>query len=152
MNHLICQRSYAGQLFPVQICPVGSPKCHCLMISLLQSPEQSNPQFPVWRENIRSITRFWYLTPSISWNEILINNTLNSIPQHQTNMSSLPQFRLPDLLAQWPWPRKLNQHYQEVKTESEEWLRGFEVLDAKSQRSFDFCDCCQYSFRYFSGS
>ena len=66
-------------------------------------------------------------------------------------MSSLPQFRLPDLLAQWPWPRKLNQHYQEAKAESAEWLRGFEALDAKSQRSFDFCDFRKCSFfRYRS--
>ncbi|KAI0273275.1 terpenoid synthase [Russula aff. rugulosa BPL654] len=55
-------------------------------------------------------------------------------------MSSLPQFRLPDLVAQWPWPRKLNQHYQEAKSESGKWLRDFEALDTKSQRSFDFCD------------
>ena len=67
-------------------------------------------------------------------------------------MSSVPQLRLPDLLAQWPWPRKLNQHYQEVKTESDKWLQGFEVLDAKSQSSFDLCDFRQYSFRYLSCS
>ena len=68
-------------------------------------------------------------------------------------MSSPRQIRLPDLIGQWPWPRKLNQHYQEVKAESEEWLRGFEVLDAKLQRAFDICDCSQYySFCYLSGS
>jgi hypothetical protein len=68
-------------------------------------------------------------------------------------MSSLPQFRLPDLLAQWPWPRKLNQHYQETKSESDKWLRDFEALDAKSQRSFDLCDFGKYSlFRYLSSS
>ena len=61
-------------------------------------------------------------------------------------ISSLPQFRLPDLLAQWPWQRKLNQHYQEAKFESVKWLRDFEALDAKSQRSFDFCDFGKYSF------
>jgi hypothetical protein len=68
-------------------------------------------------------------------------------------MSSLPQFRLPDLFAQWPWQRKLNQHYQETKFESGKWLRDFEVLDAKSQISFDLCDCRKYSlFRYLSSS
>ena len=34
----------------------------------------------------------------------------------------------------------LNQHHQEAKSESDNWLRGFEALDPKSQRSFDFCD------------
>jgi hypothetical protein len=55
-------------------------------------------------------------------------------------MSSLPQFYLPDPLAQWPWPRKLSEHYTEVKPESDEWLRSFQALDAKSQRSFDLCN------------
>jgi len=34
----------------------------------------------------------------------------------------------------------LNQHYHQAKAESDTWLRGFEALDPKSQRSFDFCD------------
>jgi hypothetical protein len=55
-------------------------------------------------------------------------------------MSELPQFYLPDLVAQWPWPRVLNQHYAEAKPESDDWLRSFEALDAKSQRSFDRCN------------
>jgi Delta6-protoilludene synthase len=52
----------------------------------------------------------------------------------------MPQFYLPDPLTQWPWLRKLNPHYTEVKSESEAWLRGFESLNAKSQSSFDRCN------------
>jgi hypothetical protein len=59
---------------------------------------------------------------------------------------SLPQFYLPDPLAQWPWSRKLNEHYTEVKPESDEWLRSFQALDAKSQRSFDLCNFCESPF------
>jgi len=55
-------------------------------------------------------------------------------------MSNLCQFSLPDPLAQWPWPRKLNQHYPKVKPESDMWIHSFEALDAKSQRSFDLCN------------
>ncbi len=55
-------------------------------------------------------------------------------------MSELPQFYLPDLFAQWPWPRVLNQHYEEIKPEFDEWVRGFEALDAKSQSAFDRCN------------
>ena len=58
-------------------------------------------------------------------------------------MSNLPQFSLPDPLAQWPWSRKLNRHYAEVKPESDKWIHGFEALDAKSQRSFDLCNFCK---------
>ncbi|KAH9990438.1 terpenoid synthase [Russula vinacea] len=55
-------------------------------------------------------------------------------------MSGLPQYHLPDPLAQWPWQRKLSEHFAEVKPESDAWLRGFQALDAKSQRSFDLCN------------
>ena len=61
-------------------------------------------------------------------------------------MSTLSQFRLPDPLAHWPWPRTLNQHFEEVKLASEAWLRGFEALDAKSQRSFDRCNFGKYIY------
>ena len=54
------------------------------------------------------------------------------------------QYRLPDIVAQWPWPRMLNPHYQEAKAESAQWLRDFKALDAKAQRSFDLCDFCKY--------
>ena len=60
-------------------------------------------------------------------------------------MSSLPQFRLPDLLSKWPWPRKLNPHYQEARSESDKWLRDFEALDSELQRTIDFCDFRKYS-------
>ncbi|KAH9033210.1 isoprenoid synthase domain-containing protein [Lactarius deliciosus] len=55
-------------------------------------------------------------------------------------MSELPQFYLPDLFAQWPWPRLPNQHYEETKPEFDEWVRSFEALDAKSQSAFDRCN------------
>lgn len=34
----------------------------------------------------------------------------------------------------------LNPHYAEVKLESDAWIRSFEAIDAKSQRSFDRCN------------
>jgi len=34
----------------------------------------------------------------------------------------------------------LSDYYTEVKPESDEWLKGFQALDAKSQRSFDLCN------------
>ncbi|KAI9443651.1 terpenoid synthase [Lactarius indigo] len=55
-------------------------------------------------------------------------------------MSELPQFRLPNLLAQWPWPRVLNEHYAEVKAQFDEWVHAFEALDTKSQKLFDRCN------------
>ncbi|KAF8260661.1 terpenoid synthase [Lactarius quietus] len=55
-------------------------------------------------------------------------------------MSGLPQFTLPDLLSQWPWPKLLNKHLEETKPEFDEWVRGFDALDAESQKTFDKCN------------
>ena len=57
-----------------------------------------------------------------------------------TTLLNVPQFSLSDPLAKWPRPRKLNQHYAEVKPESENWIHSFEALDSKSQRPFDLCN------------
>ncbi|KAH8984445.1 terpenoid synthase [Lactarius akahatsu] len=55
-------------------------------------------------------------------------------------MSEHPQFRLPNLLAQWPWPRAVNKHYEEIKFQFDEWVHSFEALDTKSQKLFDRCN------------
>ncbi|KAI9442038.1 terpenoid synthase [Lactarius psammicola] len=55
-------------------------------------------------------------------------------------MPALPQFYLPDPLAQWPWKRELNPHYEQVKPASEAWVRSFRFLNAKSQKSFNRCN------------
>ncbi|TFK47567.1 terpenoid synthase [Heliocybe sulcata] len=49
-------------------------------------------------------------------------------------------FYLPDGLANWPWTRKLNPHYQKVKAESEAWITSFGAFDEHAQRSFNKCD------------
>jgi hypothetical protein len=67
-------------------------------------------------------------------------------------MPTLTQFRLPDPLARWPWPRTLNPHYADAKLESDAWLRSFEALDAKSQRSFDRCNFGKYTYCFISVS
>ena len=47
---------------------------------------------------------------------------------------------LPDILAEWPWPRRLNPYYKEAKAESEAWLESFKAFDTKAQDAFNNCD------------
>jgi hypothetical protein len=56
------------------------------------------------------------------------------------------QFRLPEMLAEWPLPRTLNQHHQETKYESDKWVHDLGVLDAGAQKSFDSTNSGEYSF------
>ncbi len=43
-------------------------------------------------------------------------------------------FRIPDTLTYWPWPRKINPHYEEVKAASDAWFRSFKAFGPKAQR------------------
>ncbi|KAL5510885.1 hypothetical protein ACEPAG_4642 [Sanghuangporus baumii] len=47
---------------------------------------------------------------------------------------------LPDTLANWPWPRTINPHYEAVKAESDAWFRSFNAFSTKSQYAFDKCN------------
>ncbi|KAG1902830.1 terpenoid synthase [Suillus fuscotomentosus] len=49
-------------------------------------------------------------------------------------------FYLPDTMVNWPWPRAINPHFEDVKTEVDAAFRDFRALDPKSQEAFDKCD------------
>ncbi len=47
---------------------------------------------------------------------------------------------LPDTMAKWPWPRKINPYYEEVAAESNAWLRCFTLFTPESQYAYETCD------------
>ncbi|PCH42430.1 terpenoid synthase [Wolfiporia cocos MD-104 SS10] len=47
---------------------------------------------------------------------------------------------LPDTMAKWPWPRRINPLYQEMKAGSDIWLKSFKPFTSESQSIFDSCD------------
>jgi len=47
---------------------------------------------------------------------------------------------IPNTLARWPWPRRLNQYYPEVKAESIAWVASLKAFSPKAQYAFDRCD------------
>ncbi|KAI6120872.1 terpenoid synthase [Pisolithus croceorrhizus] len=49
-------------------------------------------------------------------------------------------FYLPNTMANWPWPRRINPFFEEVKAESDEWFRSFNALSPKSLKAFEKCD------------
>ena len=49
-------------------------------------------------------------------------------------------FRLPDLLANFPWPRNLSEYYREAKAESSAWTESFHPFDEEGLRGFNLCD------------
>ncbi|KAG2136534.1 terpenoid synthase [Suillus bovinus] len=47
---------------------------------------------------------------------------------------------LPDTMINWPWPRTINPHYEDVKAEVDASFRDFKALSHESQEAFDKCD------------
>ncbi|KAG0706610.1 isoprenoid synthase domain-containing protein [Suillus ampliporus] len=47
---------------------------------------------------------------------------------------------LPDTMTNWPWPRAINPHFEEVKAEVDASFRDFKALSPESQEAFDKCD------------
>lgn len=52
----------------------------------------------------------------------------------------LKKIFIPDILARWPFPRRLNQHHCKVRAESSAWLESFRAFSPKAQQAFDRCD------------
>ena len=69
--------------------------------------------------------------------------TTLSPPQISSTMteSTTPlQFTLPDLLAKFPWPRNLSEHFCEAKAESSAWTESFHPFDEDGLKGFNLCD------------
>ena len=49
-------------------------------------------------------------------------------------------FNLPDPLAQWPWPRRLNATYKTAKAESVAWIASYNAFSPRAQKAFEKCD------------
>jgi len=64
-------------------------------------------------------------------------------------MSADTEFRLPDLLENWPWSRCLSPYYEEAKGGSSPWVRSFLPFDQKGQRAFDACDLSKFLYLGF---
>ncbi|KAG2341934.1 terpenoid synthase [Suillus weaverae] len=47
---------------------------------------------------------------------------------------------LPDTMTNWPWPRTINPHFEDVKAEVDASFRDFKALSPESQEAFDKCD------------
>ncbi|KAG1747566.1 terpenoid synthase [Suillus lakei] len=50
---------------------------------------------------------------------------------------------LPDTMINWPWPRAINPHFEDVKAEVDASFRDFKALSPESQEAFDKIDCAR---------
>ena len=83
------------------------------------------------RDNLRSSALVYRV-------ELLSRSDLS--PALYTMTKDTKLFHLPDTLADWPWPRMINSHYEECKKESNAWLQSFKAFSPQSQYAFEKCD------------
>jgi len=65
-----------------------------------------------------------------------------SNPLRRPSIISLPMltYTLPDLLANFPWPRSLSEHYKEAKADSSAWTESYHLFDEEGLKGFNLCD------------
>lgn len=47
---------------------------------------------------------------------------------------------IPNVLARWPWPRRINPNYAMVRREADAWMSSFQAFGPKAQDAFKRCD------------
>jgi len=62
------------------------------------------------------------------------------MPSTTSAPTSPLQFTLPDLLAKFPWPRNLSEHFCEAKAESSAWTESYHPFDEEGLKGFNLCD------------
>lgn len=48
-----------------------------------------------------------------------------------------PVLHIPDTMANWPWPRAINPHHEEVSAASDLWVRSFDAFNPRAQYAFN---------------
>ena len=47
---------------------------------------------------------------------------------------------IPNVLARWPWPRRINPNYAVLKEEASTWITSFQAFGPKAQDAYNRCD------------
>lgn len=55
---------------------------------------------------------------------------------------------VPNVLARWPWPRRINPNYDVVGKEAAAWMTNFRAFSPKAQDAFNRCDFSRWSPSY----
>ncbi|KAF8547657.1 terpenoid synthase [Imleria badia] len=69
---------------------------------------------------------------------IFVAEKASATEKHSNKYS--PKVFVPDILARWPWPRRINPHFAVVKEESVAWMESFGAFSPKAQHAFNRCD------------
>jgi hypothetical protein len=78
---------------------------------------------------------------SIAWEE-------SALETNSTKGSKSTRIFIPNVLARWPWPRRINPNYAVVKKESDAWMASFQAYSPKAQDASNRCDFSKFITSY----
>ena len=87
-----------------------------------------------------------YLPWFLSW--IKLPFLKLAAPESPVVHEPITTYRLPDLLVNFPWARKLSEFYKDVKAESSAWTESFHLFDDEGLRGFNLCDFSSFLYVY----
>ena len=64
----------------------------------------------------------------------------STLEKNDNRYGSPTRIFIPNVLARWPWPRRLNPNYAMVKKEADAWMTSFQAFNPKAQDAFNRCD------------
>ena len=55
---------------------------------------------------------------------------------------------IPNVVARWPWRRRINPNYAVVREEADAWITSFQAFSPKAQDAFNRCDFSKFFLLY----
>jgi hypothetical protein len=86
---------------------------------------------PSWADDMNEKVR-------VQYDRSTIGESVNTNPRDGDH-KPLKKFFIPNTLATWPWPRRVNEYTTEVCAESSAWVKSFPAFSPKAQESVDRC-------------
>jgi len=65
---------------------------------------------------------------------------VSAVEKHENKRITPIRIFIPNVLARWPWPRRINPNYAVVKKEADTWITSFQAFTPKAQDAFNRCD------------
>ena len=69
-----------------------------------------------------------------------INREESALEENVNNCGGPSRIFLPNVLAGWPWPRRINPNYGVLKKEADAWITSFQAFNPRAQDAFNRCN------------
>ena len=69
-----------------------------------------------------------------------INREESTLEENDNKCGRSTRIFIPNVLARWPWSRRINPNYAVLKKEAGAWITSFQAFSSKGQDAFNRCE------------